>query len=110
MQISFKNEKGRTMEEMTRTVAAVATYTPPRRRVVPEFSPDVPIAKSVPIAPTLKALRVGEIAEFPTEQRTSVLATIYRLRKDYKRQGWDVEVLADQDDGKKYVVRIKRVS
>lgn len=98
------------MEEMTRIAAAQPAYTPPRRRVTPEFSPSVPVAQSVPVAPTLKSLKIGEIAEFPTEQRSSVLATIYRLRKDYKRQGWDVEILASEGDAEDFVVRIKRVS
>lgn len=110
MQIRFSNEERRNMEEKTRIAAVEAAYTPPRRRVIPEFSPSVPIAKSVPVAPTLKALKIGEVAEFPTEQRSSVLATIYRLRKDYKRQGWDVEVVANEDDTEDFVVRIKRVS
>lgn len=98
------------MDEMTKSVAALPSYIPPKRKITPEFDPSAPIAPSVPVAPTLKALKIGEIAEFPTEQRSTVYATIYRLRKDYKRQGWDVEILDSESDADEFVVRIKRVS
>lgn len=98
------------MDELKHLKTSVSTYTPPKRKITPEFSKGVDIAPSVPIAPTLKSLCVGEIAEFPTEQRSSVYATIFRLRKDYKRQGWNVEILDDNDTDNDLVVRIKRVS
>lgn len=95
---------------MTKSAHAVPTYTPPKRKVIPEFDPSAPIAPSVPVAPTLKALKIGEVTEFPTEQRSSVYATIYRLRKDYKRQGWDVQILEPEREEDELVVKIKRVS
>ncbi len=98
------------MDEMTKSVASVQSYTPPKRKITPEFVPGTAIAPSVPVAPTLKALKIGGIAEFPTEQRSSVYATIYRLRKDYKRQGWDVEILEPESVNDEFVVRIKRIS
>ncbi len=98
------------MDEMMKSASAVPAYTPPKRRILPEFDPSAPIAPSVPVAPTLKALKIGEIAKFPTEQRSSVYATIYRLRKDYKRQGWDVQILESEAEEDALVVKIKRVS
>jgi hypothetical protein len=95
------------MDEFVKSSAKVASYTPPRRKIMPEFDPSTPVTPSVPVAPTLKALKVGEEAVFPTEQRSSVYATIYRLRKDYKRQGWDVKIVENEDD---YNVVIRRVS
>ncbi len=95
------------MEEMTNGVAVLRPYTPPKQRVTPEFAPGVPKVKLVPIAPTLKALKIGETANFPTEQRSSLYATIYRLRKDYKRQGWDVQIGESEDE---YTVPVTRVS
>lgn len=98
------------MDEMTKAVDTVPSYIPSKRKITPEFDPSAPIAPSVPVAPTLKALKIGEVAEFPTEQRSTVYATIYRLRKDYKRQGWDVEILDSENDAGGLVVRIKRIS
>lgn len=98
------------MDEMKKTASVIPTYTPSKRKIIPEFDPSVPIALSVPVAPRLKVLKVGEVAEFPTEQRSTVYATIYRLRKDYRRQGWDVQILEPQKKEDELVVRIKRVS
>lgn len=98
------------MDELKNKKACVSTYTPPKRKITPEFCKGIYIAPSIPIAPTLKSLCVGQIAEFPTEQRSSVYATIYRLRNDYKRQGWDVEILENKGEDNDLVVRIKRVS
>lgn len=98
------------MEEMTKSVASIPTCMPSRRAVVPEFDPSTPIPPYVPIAPTLKALKVGEIAEFPAEQRTSALATVYRLRKQYARQGWDVEMLEDESNVNEFAIKFRRIS
>lgn len=97
------------MDEMNKSAVALPSYNYSKLKVTPEFAPGAPIAPSVPVAPTLKSLKIGEIAEFPTEQRSTVYATIYRLRNDYKRQGWDVEILDSVCDDDKFVVKIKRV-
>ena len=97
------------MNEFNLKEARVPTFSNPRQRVTPEFSPGVPVADFVPIAPTLKSLKIGEIAIFPYEQRSSVLATVYRLRKEFKRQGWDVELMDEKEDGEDCIFRIKRV-
>ena len=98
------------MDELKNKKRSTTAYAPPKRKITPEFGKGVSVAPSVPIAPTLKMLGVGEVAEFPTEQRSSVYATIHRLRKDYKRQGWDVEIIDNECDDNNLTVRIKRVS
>lgn len=98
------------MEEFTKSVASITPCTPSRRAVIPEFDSGTPIPPYVPIAPTLKSLKVGETAEFPAEQRTSALATVYRLRKQYARQGWDVEMLEDESCSNEYLIKFKRIS
>jgi hypothetical protein len=94
------------MEEMTNGVAISKPYTPSKQRITPEFAPGVPEVELRPIAPTLKALKIGGKAYFPTEQRSSLYATIYRLRKDYKRQGWDVKISESEDEYTIYVIRV----
>lgn len=98
------------MEELTKSVASVPMCSHSRRAVVPEFDPSTPIPPYVPIAPTLKSLKVGEICEFPAEQRTSALATVYRLRKQYARQGWDVEQVDVENDSDEYSIKFRRIS
>lgn len=98
------------MDELTRIGSHVPMYPPSRQRVTPEFSEGVQVADFVPITPTLKTLKIGEIASFPAEQRTSVLAIIYRLRKQYVRQKWDVEVLNEKEGNDEYEFKVKRIS
>ena len=95
---------------MKKTASVIPTYTLSKRKIIPEFDPSAPIAPSVPVAPRLKVLKIGEVTEFPTEQRSTVYATIYRLRKDYRRQGWDVQILEPERKEDELVVKIKRVS
>ena len=98
------------MDEFTRIGSKVSMYPPSRQRVTPEFSEGVQVADFVPITPTLKTLKIGEVASFPAEQRTSVLAIIYRLRKQYIRQKWDVVVLNDKEDNDEFEFKVKRIS
>lgn len=79
----------------------------PRKAVMPEFPPGTPIAEFKPIAPTLKALEVGQSAEFPIEQLTSIQTTKHRLCKNYLRQGWDAEVVVNE---RSYTVVVTRTA
>lgn len=63
------------MEEKTIVATQESAYRPPRKPTLPEFGPGVQIPASRPIAPTLKMLKIGESAEFPIEQLTSVQST-----------------------------------
>ena len=53
--------------------------------------------QKVPIAPTLNALEVGEIATFPFIQYDGVTQGIQRLRIKYKAEGrkWTVDTSGD---------------
>lgn len=83
------------MEEKTITLTKETAYRPPRKPILPEFGPDVQIPASKPIAPTLKTLKIGESAEFPIEQLTSVQSTKNRLCRMYSRQGWNADVIVN---------------
>lgn len=97
------------MEEYTNHAVKASVVSPSRKRITPQFDAGVVVAESIPIAPTLKALQIGGIAKFPTEQRTSLLATIYRMRKDYARQGWDVEIVDDGKSDNDFTIKVKRI-
>lgn len=83
------------MEEKTIVATQESAYRPPRKPTLPEFSPGVQIPASRPIAPTLKMLKIGESAEFPIEQLTSVQSTKNRLCRMYARQGWNADVVVN---------------
>jgi hypothetical protein len=42
-----------------------------------------------PIIGELRKLNVGGVATFPIEQRSSVIASISKLKKELMRQHWD---------------------
>ncbi len=83
------------MEERTIVATQESAYRPPRKPTLPEFGPGVQIPASRPIAPTLKMLKIGESAEFPIEQLTSVQSTKNRLCRMYARQGWNADVVVN---------------
>lgn len=83
------------MEEKTIVATQESAYRPPRKPTLPEFGPGVQIPASRPIAPTLKMLKIGESAEFPIEQFTSVQSTKNRLCRMYARQGWNADVVVN---------------
>lgn len=83
------------MEEKTIVATQKSAYRPPRKPTLPEFGPGVQIPASRPIAPTLKMLKIGESAEFPIEQLTSVQSTKNRLCRMYARQGWNADVVVN---------------
>lgn len=83
------------MEERTIVATQESAYRPPRKPTLPEFGPGVQIPASRPIAPTLKMLKIGESAEFPIEQLTSVQSTKNRLCRMYARQGWNANVVVN---------------
>ncbi|ROT14406.1 hypothetical protein EEL50_07955 [Muribaculaceae bacterium Isolate-105 (HZI)] len=83
------------MEEKTIVATQESAYRPPRKPTLPEFGPGVQIPASRPIAPTLKMLKIGESAEFPIEQLTSVQSTKNRLCRMYARQGWNADVVVN---------------
>lgn len=83
------------MEEKTIVATQESAYRPPRKPTLPEFGPGVQIPASRPIAPTLKMLKIGESAEFPIEQLTSVQSTKNRLYRMYARQGWNADVVVN---------------
>lgn len=83
------------MEEKTIVATQESAYRPPRKPTLPEFGPGVQISASRPIAPTLKMLKIGESAEFPIEQLTSVQSTKNRLCRMYARQGWNADVVVN---------------
>lgn len=61
----------------------------------------------LPVAPTLRALSVGEEATFPIEQRTTVLSTILRLKTDYARMGWNATTTTNKQN---FTVVVKRIA
>lgn len=83
------------MEEKTIVATQESAYRPPRKPTLPEFGPGVQIPASRPIAPILKMLKIGESAEFPIEQLTSVQSTKNRLCRMYARQGWNADVVVN---------------
>lgn len=83
------------MEEKTIVATQESAYRPPRKPTLPEFGPGVQIPALRPIAPTLKTLKIGESAEFPIEQLTSVQSTKNRLCRMYARQGWNADVVVN---------------
>lgn len=83
------------MEEKTIVATQESAYRPPRKPTLPEFGPGVQIPASRPIAPALKMLKIGESAEFPIEQLTSVQSTKNRLCRMYARQGWNADVVVN---------------
>lgn len=93
------------MEEKITAVATDTTYRPPRKPTLPEFGPGVNVPESRPIAPTLKMLKIGESAEFPIEQLTSVQSTKNRLCRMYSRQGWNAEVVVNDNEFQVVVTR-----
>lgn len=86
------------MEQKTIATAAEAAYKPPRKQKFPVFEPGTPVAKSLPIAPTLKALMVGESAVFPIEQYSSLQTTVNRFHRIYSRQGWTAQLVANEEE------------
>lgn len=97
-----------TKEEMEQKTVATATetaYRPPRKPSLPEFGPGVQVPESRPIAPTLKMLKVGESAEFPIEQLTSIQTTKNRLCRVYARQGWNADVIVNDQNYQVVVIR-----
>lgn len=61
--------------------------------------------QKLPISPTLRGLRVGESANFPWEQRTSLFVIANRIKKELARTGWDFSY---EDDEVNYIVKITR--
>ena len=59
-----------------------------------------------PITGELRNIRIGGVAVFPIEQRTSVVTVVNRLRKELIRKGWDCEV---KDNMEKYQVIVERI-
>lgn len=56
--------------------------------------------------PTLRKLEVGEMCEFPIEQRSSVLVLLQRMRMENMRVGWDAEFKTDTEA---FTVQVRRV-
>lgn len=63
--------------------------------------------KKYPIAQTLRALSVGESVSFPCEQRTSMLVTAARIKKELARLAWDY---AFEDDPDNFIVKFTRTN
>lgn len=63
--------------------------------------------KTLPIAPELRKLQLGESVVYPIERRGSVMAVISRLRKELIRTPWNVRAVTDPN---KFEVRVSRVS
>lgn len=59
-----------------------------------------------PITKELRALKIGESAEFPIERRSSVAATAQRLKKDLMRIGWNFKLVDNTEDFTVSVIRI----
>lgn len=59
-----------------------------------------------PITKELRALKIGESAEFPIERRSSVVATAQRLKKDLIRIGWNFKLVDNTEDFTVSVIRI----
>ncbi|WP_286150964.1 hypothetical protein [Bacteroides acidifaciens] len=59
-----------------------------------------------PITKELRALKIGESAEFPIERRSSVVATAQRLKKDLMRVGWNFKLVDNTEDFTVSVIRI----
>lgn len=93
------------MEKRTTVATQESAYRPPRKPTLPEFGPGVQIPASRPIAPTLKMLKIGESAEFPIEQLTSVQSTKNRLCRMYARQGWNADVVVNDPQYQVIVTR-----
>lgn len=66
----------------------------------------VELFPKLPISTTLRGLRVGESANFPWEQRTSLFVIANRIKKELARTGWDFSYL---DDEVNYIVKITRI-
>lgn len=58
------------------------------------------------ISPELRKMRVGGMAVFPIEQRSSVITVVNKLRKELIRNGWDCTV---RDNLEKYQVIVERI-
>ena len=93
------------MEKRTTVATQESVYRPPRKPTLPDFGPGVQIPASRPIAPTLKMLKIGESAEFPIEQLTSVQSTKNRLCRMYARQGWNADVVVNDPQYQLIVTR-----
>lgn len=61
--------------------------------------------QKVPISPTLRGLSIGESANFPWEQRTSLFVIANRIKKELARIGWNFSY---EDDEENYIVKITR--
>lgn len=79
----------------------------PPERVHDDCSPVTMEVQPLPVAPTLRKLKIGGEAVFPIEQRSSILTTLSRFRTDYARQGWDAEAVTNKLN---FTVVVKRVS
>lgn len=63
--------------------------------------------KMLPITSTLRTLNIGQTIDFPFEQRTSVLATAARIKKELSRYGWDYSY---QDDDDNFLLKFSRIN
>lgn len=93
------------MENKTIGTSLGINYRPPRKPKLPEFGPGVEVANMLPIAPTLKSLKVGDKAVFPIEQLTSIQSTKNRLCRMYSRQGWNADVVVNDAEYQVVVTR-----
>lgn len=60
-----------------------------------------------PISGELRNLKVGGAVVFPMEQRSSVMSTVSRLRKDLIRKSWNCRIDIVKS---KYEVIVTRIS
>jgi len=59
-----------------------------------------------PISGELRNLGVGGMAEFPIEQRSSVITVVNKLRRELIRNHWDCII---KDNLSKYQVEVTRI-
>ena len=59
-----------------------------------------------PISGELRNIRIGGVATFPIEQRSSVITVVNKLRRELIRYNWDCEV---KDNLSKYQVEVTRI-
>lgn len=62
--------------------------------------------KKKPISRELRKIRIGGVATFPIEQRSSVITVVNKLRRELIRNNWDCEV---KDNLRKYTVEVTRI-
>lgn len=93
------------MDKQNTATSQQTAYRPPRKPTMPDFGPGVEVPQSLPISPTLKALKIGEKAIFPIEQLTSIQSTKNRLCRMYARQGWSADVEVNDTEFQVVVTR-----